>query len=61
MGIVNQSLKTVITYLYWFGGGVNTIYLYPVFLGLLYGLTNYITSCKCDHAIICNWDAKYTS
>lgn len=48
MGIVlNQSLKnTVITYIGFGIGGVNTIYLYPVFLGAtFYGLTNYITSC----------------
>ena len=48
MGIVlNQSLKnTVITYIGFGIGGVNTIYLYPVFLGAtFYGLTNYVTSC----------------
>lgn len=48
MGIVlNQSLKnTVITYIGFGIGGVNTIYLYPVFLGTtFYGLTNYVTSC----------------
>ena len=48
MGIVlNQSLKnTVITYIGFGIGGINTIYLYPVFLGAtFYGLTNYITSC----------------
>ncbi|MFN7100184.1 MAG: lipopolysaccharide biosynthesis protein [Flavobacterium sp.] len=48
MGIVlNQSIKnTVITYIGFGIGGVNTIYLYPVFLGTtFYGLTNYVTSC----------------
>lgn len=48
MGIVlNQSLKnTVITYIGFGIGGINTIYLYPVFLGATYyGLTNYVTSC----------------
>jgi len=48
MGIVlNQSLKnTIITYIGFGIGGINTIYLYPVFLGAtFYGLTNYITSC----------------
>jgi O-antigen/teichoic acid export membrane protein len=48
MGIVlNQSLKnTVITYIGFGIGGINTIYLYPVFLGAtFYGLTNYVTSC----------------
>jgi O-antigen/teichoic acid export membrane protein len=47
MGIVlNQSLKnTIITYIGFGIGGINTIYLYPVFLGAtFYGLTNYITS-----------------
>jgi O-antigen/teichoic acid export membrane protein len=48
MGIVlNQSLKnTIITYIGFGIGGINTIYLYPVFLGATYyGLTNYVTSC----------------
>jgi O-antigen/teichoic acid export membrane protein len=48
MGIVlNQSLKnTIITYIGFAIGGINTIYLYPVFLGAtFYGLTNYVTSC----------------
>ena len=48
MGIVlNQSLKnTIITYIGFGIGGINTIYLYPVFLGAtFYGLTNYVTSC----------------
>lgn len=48
MGIVlNQSLKnTIITYIGFGIGAVNTIYLYPFFLGAtFYGLTNYITSC----------------
>jgi O-antigen/teichoic acid export membrane protein len=47
MGIVlNQSFKnTIITYIGFAIGGINTIYLYPVFLGAtFYGLTNYITS-----------------
>lgn len=47
MGIVlNQSLKnTIITYIGFGIGGINTIYLYPVFLGATYyGLTNYILS-----------------
>ena len=47
MGIVlNQSFKnTIITYIGFAIGGINTIYLYPVFLGATYyGLTNYITS-----------------
>ena len=47
MGIVlNQSLKnTVITYIGFGIGAINTIYLYPVFLGATYyALTNYITS-----------------
>jgi O-antigen/teichoic acid export membrane protein len=48
MGIVlKQSLKnTIITYIGFGIGGINTIYLYPVFLGAtFYGLTNYVTSC----------------
>ena len=48
MGIVlNQSLKnTIITYLGFGIGAINTLYLYPVLLGAtFYGLTNYITSC----------------
>ena len=48
MGIVlNQSLKnTIITYLGFSIGAINTLYLYPVLLGAtFYGLTNYITSC----------------
>ena len=47
MGIVlNQSLKnTIITYIGFAIGGINTIYLYPVFLGATYyALTNYILS-----------------
>jgi len=47
MGIVlNQSFKnTIITYIGFAIGGINTIYLYPVFLGATYyGLTNYILS-----------------
>lgn len=47
MGIVlNQSLKnTIITYFGFGIGAVNTIYLYPVFLGATYyALTNYILS-----------------
>jgi O-antigen/teichoic acid export membrane protein len=47
MGIVlNQSLKnTIITYIGFAIGGINTIYLYPVFLGATYyGLSNYIVS-----------------
>ena len=47
MGIVlNQSFKnTIITYIGFAIGGINTIYFYPVFLGAtFYGLTNYITS-----------------
>jgi O-antigen/teichoic acid export membrane protein len=47
MGIVlNQSFKnTIITYIGFAIGGINTIYLYPVFLGATYyGLTNYIVS-----------------
>jgi len=47
MGIVlKQSLKnTIITYIGFAIGGVNTIYLYPVFLGATYyALTNYILS-----------------
>jgi O-antigen/teichoic acid export membrane protein len=47
MGIVlNQSFKnTIITYIGFAIGGINTIYLYPVFLGATYyGLANYITS-----------------
>jgi O-antigen/teichoic acid export membrane protein len=47
MGIVlNQSFKnTIITYIGFAIGGINTIYLYPVFLGATYyALTNYILS-----------------
>ncbi|MDD5150195.1 MAG: oligosaccharide flippase family protein [Flavobacterium sp.] len=47
MGIVlNQSFKnTIITYIGFAIGGINTIYLYPVFLGATYyGLSNYILS-----------------
>jgi O-antigen/teichoic acid export membrane protein len=47
MGIVlNQSLKnTIITYIGFAIGGINTIYLYPFFLGATYyALTNYILS-----------------
>lgn len=47
MGIVlKQSLKnTIITYIGFAIGGINTIYLYPVFLGATYyALTNYILS-----------------
>lgn len=47
MGIVlNQSLKnTIITYFGFGIGAINTIYLYPVFLGATYyALTNYIVS-----------------
>ncbi|MDR6761537.1 O-antigen/teichoic acid export membrane protein [Flavobacterium sp. 2755] len=48
MGIVlNQSFKnTIITYFGFGIGAINTLYLYPVFLGAtFYGLTNYVTSC----------------
>lgn len=48
MGIVlNQSFKnTIITYFGFGIGAINTLYLYPVFLGATYyGLTNYVTSC----------------
>ena len=47
MGIVlNQSLKnTIITYIGFGIGAINTIYLYPFFLGATYyALTNYILS-----------------
>lgn len=47
MGVVaNQSIKnTIITYIGFGIGAINTIYLYPVFLGATYyGLTTYITS-----------------
>jgi O-antigen/teichoic acid export membrane protein len=47
MGIVlNQSFKnTIITYVGFAIGGINTIYLYPVFLGATYyALSNYIVS-----------------
>lgn len=47
MGIVlNQSLKnTIITYIGFGVGAINTLYLYPIFLGAtFYGLTNYVTS-----------------
>jgi O-antigen/teichoic acid export membrane protein len=47
MGIVlNQSLKnTIITYLGFGIGAINTLYLYPIFLGATYyALTNYILS-----------------
>lgn len=47
MGIVlNQSFKnTIITYIGFAIGAINTLYLYPIFLGsTFYGLTNYITS-----------------
>ena len=48
MGIVlNQSLKnTIITYLGFGIGAINTLYLYPVFLGdTYYAVTGYILSC----------------
>jgi O-antigen/teichoic acid export membrane protein len=47
MGIVlNQSFKnTIITYIGFAIGGINTIYLYPVFLGsTYYALSNYVLS-----------------
>lgn len=47
MGIVlNQSLKnTIITYIGFGVGAINTLYLYPVFLGATYyAVTNYILS-----------------
>ncbi|WP_343591873.1 lipopolysaccharide biosynthesis protein [Flavobacterium sp.] len=47
MGVVlNQSFKnTIITYIGFGIGAINTLYLYPIFLGAtFYGLTNYITS-----------------
>jgi O-antigen/teichoic acid export membrane protein len=47
MGVVlNQSLKnTIITYIGFGIGAINTIYFYPVFLGsTYYALTNYIVS-----------------
>lgn len=47
MGIVlNQSFKnTIITYIGFAIGGINTIYLYPVFLGsTYYALSNYVVS-----------------
>ncbi len=47
MGIVlNQSFKnTLVTYIGFGIGAINTLYLYPVFLGATYyALTNYITS-----------------
>ena len=47
MGIVlNQSFKnTIITYIGFGIGAINTLYLYPVFLGATYyALTNYILS-----------------
>lgn len=47
MGIVlNQSFKnTIITYIGFGIGGINTIYLYPVFLGsTYYALSNYVLS-----------------
>ena len=47
MGIVlNQSLKnTIITYIGFGIGAINTLYLYPIFLGATYyALTNYILS-----------------
>ena len=47
MGIVlNQSLKnTIITYIGFAIGGINTIYFYPFFLGATYyALANYILS-----------------
>ncbi|MCD0468994.1 oligosaccharide flippase family protein [Flavobacterium sp. JAS] len=48
MGIVlNQSFKnTIITYIGFAIGAINTLYLYPIYLGATYyGLTNYVTSC----------------
>ncbi|PBJ12341.1 oligosaccharide flippase family protein [Flavobacterium sp. ACN6] len=48
MGIVlNQSFKnTIITYIGFGIGAINTLYLYPIYLGATYyGLTNYVTSC----------------
>src|SRR5215216_291110 len=47
MGIVlNQSFKnTIITYIGFGIGAINTLYLYPVYLGATYyALTNYILS-----------------
>ena len=47
MGIVlNQSLKnTIITYIGFAIGGINTIYFYPILLGATYyGLSNFILS-----------------
>ena len=47
MGIViKQSIKnTIITFIGFAIGGINNIYMYPVFLGKDYlGLTNYILS-----------------
>ncbi|MEA9412034.1 lipopolysaccharide biosynthesis protein [Flavobacterium sp. PL02] len=47
MGIVlNQSFKnTIITYIGFGIGAINTLYLYPIYLGeTYYGLTNYVTS-----------------
>lgn len=47
MGIVlNQSFKnTIITYIGFAIGGINTLYLYPIYLGATYyALTNYILS-----------------
>ncbi len=47
MGIVlNQSFKnTIITYIGFGIGAINTLYLYPIYLGeTYYGLTNYILS-----------------
>jgi len=47
MGVVlNQSFKnTIITYIGFGIGAINTLYLYPIFLGAtFYGLTNYVTS-----------------
>jgi hypothetical protein len=55
MGIVlNQSLKnTIITYVGFGIEGINTIYLYPVFLGAtFYGLTKFIL-CLVQQLYLC--------
>jgi hypothetical protein len=64
MGIVlNQSLKnTIITYIGFGIGAINTIYLYPFFFGATYyALTNYVLSASSIIMPLFFWDAKYLS
>jgi hypothetical protein len=62
MGIVlNQSLKTIITYIGFGIGAINTIYLYPFFLGATYCKQLCAFGLKYYHAVVGFWDAKYLS